>query len=318
MSMLKIDYSSSNTYYECPLKYFLQHKEGWTSEFGSSALRAGSVFHAGMEGYYSYIKENGWSRDGGAVSRMLEYAAKDWERETGEKKFYDDHRTLPNIIEVLTSYIDHFYEDHGFVEILHTERAFQLQINPREEDLNHFPTLQPFYFTGKIDQEIKLNGMNWTNEFKTTGWRLDQVVSELNRSPQILGYAYAKNKVYQEPPEGCMATVAFFSARKVKSGDYGKLSIDFRRIPQIFNNEDLEKWREHFISLASQVQEAEKRNHFPPRLQSCYKYGRCGFLNICEQSCQVARASFRGYVQQEPWDVTKEVSPSQLMIAEDS
>jgi len=310
--LLKIDYSGSNAYYTCPLKYKLT-KEGWGLDKGFTALRFGSVFHAGMEGYYSYIQEHGWSRDGGAVERMIEFAGKEWVERTGEKNFYEDYRTLPLCIELMTRYVDHFFGDHGFLEVVHTERAFQLTMKPTAEDLKRYSWLLPFLFTGKIDMECKLNGMHWTNEFKTTGWRMDQVISELNRSPQILGYAYAKNHVFASIPEGCLVTVAFAKANKLKAGGYGKPRIDFQRVPQIYNEIDLQKWREHFMNLAAQIQWSILTNHFPPRLQSCYNYGRCEFLNLCEQSCNIEDASFRGYIQSEPWDVTKEVAPDELI-----
>lgn len=312
----KEDFSGAKTYNDCPLKYWLT-KQGWRSVYGGTALRMGSVFHAGMEGYYSYIKEHGWSRDGKAVERMLEYAAKEWAEESEGKQFFEDHRTLPFVIDLMTKYIDHFYSDHGFLEVINTERAFMLLMNPTEEDLKRYPWLEPFYFTGKIDMECKLNGLHWTNEFKTTGWRLDKAVNELNRSPQIMGYAYAKDHVYSEPPEGCLVTVAFGTARQLKAGGYGKPSIDFRRVPQIYNRNDLMVWREHFISLVAQIQYSKNIDYFPPRLSSCYNYGRCEFLNICEQACPIEEASFRGYVQDEPWDVTKEVSPEDLITAEE-
>ena len=317
MEAIKIDYSSSDTFYSCPLKYKLKHLDGWRSVHSSSAIRYGHAFHAGMNGYYSHIQEHGWTRDGAAVQRMIEFAHADFEEESKKGNYYPDYRTFENLVQLLTSYIDHFYEDHGFLKVIHTERAFQLLIKPTEKELTYYPHLKPFWFTGRIDMELELNGMVWTNEFKTTGWQLDTVAKELNRSPQVIGYAYAKDKIYHEPPEGCLVTIAYSNARKVKSGDYGKLSIDFRRIPQIYNQVDLEKWREHFISLAAQIQQAKEINHYPPRFQSCYKYGRCEFLALCEQSCQIEKASYHNFIQEEPWDVTKDVDEKDLMIKEE-
>ena len=314
--LLKVDYSDSNSYYTCALKYKLT-KEGWSANKGYTALRFGGVFHAGMEGYYSYVQEHGWSRDGGAVERMLEFAGKEWVERTGDLMYYDDYRTLPLCIELMTRYIDHFFGDHGFLEVVHTERAFKLHMQPTAKDLEHYPWLVDFWFTGKIDMECKLNGMHWTNEFKTTGWRMDQVIAELNRSPQIMGYAYAKDNVFDSVPEGCLVTVAFAKANKLKNGGYGKPRIDFSRTPQIYNEVDLQKWRDHFIKTVAQIQHAISVDHFPPELSSCYNYGRCEFLNLCEQSCAIEDANYRGYIQSEPWDVTKEVAPDELIEGEE-
>lgn len=318
MDILKLDYSKTDSFYQCPRKYWLKYVKLVTSTFGSTALRFGSTFHGAMEGYYSYIQEHGWKKDGKAVEQGIVFAKKEWEDESEDRIFHEDYRTFQNLLDVFLRYIDYFYQDEGMLGIKHTERAFQLLMKPTEADKKAFGWLVPFYFTGKIDQECTLNRADWLNEFKTTGWSLVKLKDELIRSPQVIGYAYASKKVYDVMPDGSLVTIAYATSRKSKkTGNYGKLTVDFARVPQMYNSHDLSQWREHFISLVAQVQLAHQTNHFPPRFQSCFNFGRCEFLNLCEQSIPLEKCSYYNYADGKEWDVTTEVNGEAVMYAEE-
>ena len=316
--LLKMDYSKSDTYYQCPRKYNLRYVKLVTSKYGSTAMRFGSGFHAAMEGLYSHIKEHGWTKDGRAVEQGINLAKSEWEKESEGRTFTEDYRTFPILVDVFLKYLDHFYQDEMMLKIRHTERAFKLLMKPTQDDLTHFPWLVPFYFTGKIDQECDLNGANWINEFKTTGWSLNKLRDELTRSPQIIGYNYASKHVCDVTPEGSLVTIVYVLSRKSKvTGNYGKLTVDFGRYPQIYNSYDLKDWRKHFISLVAQMQWSHQHKYFPPRFQSCFHFGRCEFLNLCEQSRPLKDCSYYGYQDGKDWDVTTEVHDGAVVEAEE-
>ena len=317
--LMKVDYSISDTYYQCPRKYKLRYIDNLTSEYGSTALRFGSAFHAAMEGMYSYVRDNGWDKSGKAVEMALNFAKAEWEKESEGFTFTEDYRTFQNLTQLYLSYLDHFYQDEVMLEIRHTERAFKLLMKPTSEDLKNYPWLEQFYFTGKIDQECCLNGSNWINEFKTTGWSLQKLRDELTRSPQIIGYNYASKHVCDTPLEGSLVTIAYCLSRKSRVTEkYGKLSIDFGRYPQIYNDYDLKDWRKHFISLVAQMQYSLLHDYYPPRFQSCFHFGRCTYLNLCEQSRPLKDCSYRGYKKGKVWDVTKDVAESAVVEGEES
>lgn len=306
--MYKLDYSKTNDYYTCPRKYYLRHVKNIVSVHGSTALRFGSAFHAGMEGYYSYIRDHGWDRSGKAIEQAINFAKDEFEKESENKTFLEDYRSFPAVAQLIVKYIEHFYLDEQMLKVRNTERAFKLLMEPTPSDEDKYPWIKPFFFTGKIDLEYELNGANWVNEFKTTGWSIQALSNELTRSPQILGYAYASKHVYDIMPEGVMVVIAYAKAAKSrKTGDYGNISMDFARIPQIFNEYDLREWRTYFIDLVAQIQHSHLINHFPPRFQSCFNYGRCTYLNLCEQSRPLDQCSYNGYVEGQPWDVLTEV-----------
>lgn len=318
MEPSKIDYSISDTYYTCPRKYQLRYVNRVTSVYGSTAMRFGSCFHAAMEGFYSYVRDNGWQKDGKAVEQGINFAKAEWEKESEGFSFNEDYRTFPNLLDLFLKYLDHFYQDEVMLNVRYSERAFKLLMKPTKEDLTYYPWLKPFFFTGKIDQECQLNGMNWINEFKTTGWSLSKLRDELTRSPQIIGYNYASKHCCDVRPEGSLVTIAYCLSRKSRvTGNYGKLSIDFGRYPQIFNDYDLQDWRRHFISLVAQMQWSEEHDYYPPRFQNCFRYGRCEFLNLCEQGRPLKSCSYHGYQKGKIWDVTTEVPNGAVVEAEE-
>ncbi|MHA1481921.1 MAG: PD-(D/E)XK nuclease family protein [Candidatus Heimdallarchaeaceae archaeon] len=309
-----VDYSKGTTADECMLKYDFAHNKGWATINGSTALRFGSAFHAGMEGFYNHVKKCGWVRDGNALTAMLTSAEKKFEEESEGRLFYDDYRTFKNLVIVLTRYIDYFANDEGFLKVLNTERAFKLLMKPTKEDKRNYPWIKPFYFTGKLDMECELSGAKWINEFKTTGWQMNTLKNQLARSPQIIGYNYASRKCFDVIPEGNLVTIAYCTSRRVKAGGYGKLTTDFARVPIVYSDADLTQWREHFITIAAKIQFYEKQNYYPPNLKSCYNFGKCKYINICEQNLSNDLDHYPGYIKEIPWDVTKSISSDSKVI----
>lgn len=310
--MLKIDNTKRETYTSCPRKYYLRFVLGLYPDKGSSALRYGVVWHDVMAAFYTHIKENGWIRDGGAVEAAILEGKKSWEEYTGDKEFYPDYRTFENLCICFLQYIDNFAADEGFMEVLEAESLFQIKTHwSNEVEEKAFPTLEPFVFTGKKDLTVKLNGQPWFLEHKTTGWALARKVQELHRSPQIMGYTYAgKEEFFPEEPGGVLVVFHFLRSNKSKvTGNYGKLSVNFERVPQVFTNEDLENWRLSFLNAVTQIQQEMKRQVWTMGHDSCYRYGRCEFCNICERNLSLGDIESKvpyGYYIDEPWDVTNE------------
>ena len=53
-----LDNSARSTFRTCQRKYFYQNIKGLQPDFGSTALRFGSAYHAMQEGYHAWVKEN--------------------------------------------------------------------------------------------------------------------------------------------------------------------------------------------------------------------------------------------------------------------
>lgn len=303
---------------ECRRKFYLQHVLHIRSLFGSTALRYGSTWHAGMEAFYGHIQQHGWTRDGKAVEAAFAGMKREWDEISSKERFYLDYRTLENCFLSFTQYLAAFTADEGMLKVIATERPFKIHMeleNKEEEKL--FPGLQPFHFTGKVDMEIELNGMRWIDEHKTTGQAIDEQARRLNRSAQVMGYTYAtvrRSEDRKTAPEGALITLHHLSCRKStakgREGEYGNPKIEFKRVPQIFNDNDIHQWRMSLLSTAFDIQRERERNLWPMNHDSCYNYGKCPYLSICESSNSIEKLRIDPdlYYYGEAWEVSRDVS----------
>jgi hypothetical protein len=312
-----LDNTKRHSFVECRRKYYFQYVMNYKTFYGSNALRYGLVWHEGMDKYYSHIKENGFTRDGKALEVAFEAMKAEWDSCSAKENFYSDYRTLENCFASFLQYVQYFAQDELMLKVINTEEPFKIHMEPEnEEERKLFRELKPFHFTGKIDMEIELNGRQWINEHKTTGQPLDAQVARLNRSAQVMGYFYAKKRMQRsgENPDGVLMTVHHLSCRKSTAkgneGNYGAPKIDFRRVPQVFSDNDIKQWRLSFMSTALDIQREVERNLWPMNHDSCFNYGSCPFLAICEQSTDVnnIRLDEQRYYIAEPWEVAKSVT----------
>ena len=307
--MLELDNSKRSQFVTCPRKYYYSYERNLRPNQGSTALRYGITWHAGMEGFYNYIKKNGWVRDGGAFEAAVKAAKDSWEEISSKQTFYDDYRTLENYVQSLIAYIAHFYYDEGMLKIVETERSFKLSMKLSPSEKLAFPLIaqEGLAFTGRIDAEVLLDGRLWQLEQKTTGQALSVQKQRLHRNPQLMGYAYAGERLNpEEPPDGSLVVLHHLSARKSKvTGEYGKLKIEFERIPQIYTDGDFASWRSSFLDTAERILRNEERNLWVMQQDNCYAYGRCSYAPLCEQNTPLGEEILEGFYEEEPWDVAK-------------
>ena len=311
------DNTKRHAFVECRRKYYFQYVKNYKTFYGSNALRYGLVWHAGMEAYYENVKQKGFSKDGTAIQEAFNAMKKEWDEASAKENFYSDYRTLENCFNSFLQYIQHFNSDEMMLKVLNTEEPFKILMKP-ENDLEYklFKDLKEFHFTGKIDMEIELNGRMWINEHKTTGQPLDTQVTRLNRSAQVMGYFYAKGRINrgERNPDGVLMTIHHLSARKStakgKEGEYGTPKIDFRRVPQVFSENDIQQWRMAFMSTALDIQIETERNLWPMCHDACFNFGTCPFLQICEQNSSIDDIWLdeQRYYVAEPWEVAKSVT----------
>lgn len=299
--ILILDNSGRSTFRQCKKKYFLQIIKGWQSNYGSTALRYGSTWHGIQEGYYKWIQENGWPSDPTnnmkAITAGLVLGEKIYKTESEGKDFYTDYKNFNTAVEVFNDYLDYFKDDKDYLKIIHTEQKFSCSIEPEnsleEKILSKLP---PILFTGKIDLCVEMDKIRWLLDHKTTGWYLDKVIAQANRSAQLIGYTYAAKKVLDFEAQGCLCSFAYTGSTKSKvTGLYGKLRIDFRRVPQIFTRGDVEAWKLSFIDTAREINFAKKENLYPESFDNCHMYGPCSYLKLCQQHVSYDKINFDGF-----------------------
>lgn len=312
-----LDNTKRSCFVTCRRKYYFQYIKNYKTFYGSNALRYGLVWHEGMDKYYNHIKLHGWTKDGGALQAAFTAMKDEWELISAKENYYSDYRTLENCFTSFLQYVQHFNQDELMLKVINTEEPFKILMKPNsDEEYAMFKDLKEFHFTGKIDMEIELNGQLWINEHKTTGQPLDTQVNRLNRSAQVMGYHYAKSRMRKDGviPAGVLMTVHHLSCRKSTAkgneGNYGTPKIDFRRVPQIFSENDIEQWRIAFLAVALDIQKEIERNVWPMCHDACFNYGACPFLSICEQSSSVDNVYLdeQRYYVAEPWEVAKSIT----------
>ncbi|MCC7570656.1 PD-(D/E)XK nuclease family protein [Candidatus Micrarchaeota archaeon] len=310
MEPFYLDNSKRDTWKQCRNKYFLSVIKELKPDAGSAALRAGATWHGIQEGYNKYILVNGWpttpEENMRTITAGFVRGKEVWDRETAKRTYVDDFRNFNTLVDAFGEYLDNFASDRDFITILQTEQVFDHVMIPENEvEYNLMKDLPPIHFTGKIDLGIKMDGRNWLLDYKTTSWWLDKVIMEANRSPQLIGYSYVGNKVFNFVAEGCLLSYLAMSARKSpKTGEYGKVGFNFRRVPQIYTEGDIQAWKFMFLLTCKEILDAEKTGFYPQSFD-CYRYGQCAYLPLCQQHRPFEELSLVGF-HVEPWDVLDE------------
>ena len=267
---MRLDNSGREAFASCPRKYFLSCICGLRPLQGNNALRYGSAWHAMMEGYHAALKEG--QTFSKAVEQALAYGKAIWELETAvHPEWEDDYRTLDAASESLLAYIDEFRQtDVGSLEVQTTEQSFYIEI------------CDGLGFFGKIDMRVKLDGIPFIVEHKTTGQSAALVAERLNRSAQIMGYVWAAKQMGLDI-QGCLVVIHQLSCRRKADGTWGKRTVAFRRVPMVFTDSDLEAWKQSFALTAEQITQCEACKCWPMQFDSCYRFGRCCYAPLCER-----------------------------------
>lgn len=303
-----LDNTKRAQYRQCKYKYFLSSIKGQQSNYGSTAIRYGVAWHGIQEGYHSWIKENNWPTNPqmmmGAITSALELGRVKWDKESATKLYNDDYKNFNTAVEGFNAYLDYFAEDKNYLTVISTETKFECPIEPENEaEEKLLSKLPPIVFTGRIDLCVEMDHMKWIFDFKSTGWILDQVISKANRSPQLIGYSYAGDKVLDFKPAGCLCSFHYLGANKSKkTGDWGDVRFDFRRVPQVYTDGDISAWKLSFIDTCREIDFSMKNDLWPESFDNCFQYGPCQYLRLCQQHVDFEDLNLEGF-HTEFWDV---------------
>jgi hypothetical protein len=272
---LLIDNTWKGSFDTCPAMYFMKRGMGYSSIYSSTALRYGLAWHKAMEGYYSSVRDVGWNEEEN-LRQAINYAKECWDKENERGTYIEDYRTLENLSSALLQYVTTFAEDLNMLSIVESERKFKIFMF----EYNGISV----YFTGKIDLEININDVFWNLDFKTTGWHVPQLIAELERSWQFIGYQFASSVEYSNTPQGTMLQIHKLLSRKLKAGGYGKLTIEHHRVPLIYGMSDIKRWLDSFVYTGRRIIHAVEKDQWIHNYSSCTtKFGRCGLWNLCQQ-----------------------------------
>jgi hypothetical protein len=303
MESIQLDNSGRQTAEQCKMKYFLKNIQGLHSDYGSTALRYGQTWHGIMEGYYKTIKELGWKNKDVAIAAGIERGKKIWDRETEELRYETiDYRTFENCVMMFMDYVQYFAADESSIEIISTEKKFEIPIIPEtEEELRLLSSKPTLLFTGKIDLQVEMDGRIWGVDHKTTSFDIGKASLQLNRSAQFIGYYFAESMLKEGDDsqlEGFLISFAYASSYKSKAtGSYGEVKTDFRRIPQLYTKQDVLEWKKSFIGTYLGIVFCKENEFWPVQYDSCYnQYNRsCEYLRLCDQKRPFKDLNLQGY-----------------------
>lgn len=300
-SKLHIDHSRRSTFDSCPRKYYYRYIRNLSPAMGSNALRYGSTWHGFLDGFYRHIKDHGWSDSSTAMEAAFAEGKRVWDTESSLQSFHeDDYRTFENCTKSFLEYINYFAADKGMLDVIDVEKAFSIY-------------MEDFVFTGKLDLQVELNGMPWLLEHKTTGQYLSGQVERLQRSAQTIGYYHACRLIGLDM-EGVLISFHHLSSRKKKDGSWGALNIDFQRTPQIYPTGALADWYTLFQSTVRSLTHCLDTATWPKQYDSCYQYGRCTFLPLCDQYRPIGEEEASSYIIK-PWNVLETVQKKDIIYA---
>ena len=311
MKVIKLDNTKRSMFKSCKRKYQISEILGYKSDFGSTAIRLGVAYHGMQEGFAHFVKAVKETGDElnleQALAAGIKHGKKKWDKECELKTFAPDYRTFEACCQLFANYHIYYANDLAFIEIVETEQKFECMIEPENEvERAIMPSGYELVFTGRIDLQVKMDGMKWIFDHKSTSQALSIQGSRLNRSAQLKGYSYAGERILDFKPEGCLVALAHISSYKSKkTGEYGDVKTDFLRVPQIFSKEDLAQWKLSFIDTYREIVFSLEHDWWPMNDDSCYQYGQCQFARICEQNRPLDETNFTGY-HIEHWDVLDE------------
>jgi hypothetical protein len=270
MEPIRMSHSAINQGEQCPRKALFSRKLRLYPEIGSTAIRYGSGYHRGMEGYYSNDRN---------IVKAIEAAANYWKKPTIQK-FLPDYRTLDNLLTSLGQYNDRYAADNVKV-IGMPENTLTMEITLTKSEKTVYGAFS-INFVVVIDLMLEIDGMIWVVDFKTTSVDLPYIVSKLRRLSQLMGYQFvAQDKIPEVTGTFCYYHQLKASKSK-KTGEYGELTIDFLNSPQIFGSHDFNQWRQYVIWSTHKLLVAEKAG-WPPEYASCYNFNRaCEYLPLCD------------------------------------
>jgi hypothetical protein len=237
---------------------------------GSTAMRYGSGFHAGMEGYY---------RNGKDIQKALEASAAFWQKPTVQV-FEDDYRNLESLLNSIMTYHEQYQHDNEIVFGVPEAKTIT-QILLTDEEKSYYGDIA-VDFVVVIDLLLEIDSLIWVVDFKTTSVDLAYMASRLRKMPQLMGYQFTAQDNYKNITGTMVYYHQLKASKSRKTGLYGDLKTDFMKFPQIYSNSDHADWRKYVIWNAFKLQKA-KQAGYPPNYNSCYEFNRqCPYLPLCD------------------------------------
>lgn len=275
---------------KCPRYYYYTYVEGWQPKRGKPALEFGILFHATLE-LYDKLMAKGISHEEAQLHATRYALVKSWDSIL--RDIEDRKRDRLAFVRACVWYMEHFKEDPIESYILQDgEPAIELSFRiamPLKAQTN-----EEYIYCGHLDKVGRLQGDTYVIDRKSTGGQFsDNYFNKFNTDAQMSGYNMGARILLQDKTHG----VIIDAAQLLVSGVRFARSITTRHEDQITEfMGDLTTW----LKMAEQFAVLD---YWPHNWDSCDKYGKCDFCNVCSKPESTRQIWLRDeFEQQDLWN----------------
>jgi hypothetical protein len=239
---------------ECRRKYALL--DAWEAKEMAWPPALGTLIHAGVEKWHLTGKDNEAIAYLGKAVESIRYA--------------DKMALLEAALLHLVAFFD--FNRRQPLTFLATETEFSFDL---------FPQVR---YDGRIDGLVAIKDRNFVHDTKSTALSPDWYFDLYERSPQLIGYVIAAERIYNVPIDGFVVDAIFKVTEK-------RLQPQFdRRIFPLIGEDAAKKeeWLNNIAAITETMRHAIDSDAFYPNYFACHgRYGVCEFWNYCKSGCDM-------------------------------
>ncbi|RKY01406.1 MAG: hypothetical protein DRP55_04335 [Spirochaetes bacterium] len=246
MGGITYSYSAISSYENCPLQFKFSYIDRIPPLRRSVEAFMGSRVHEALEKLYRdklYEKTN-------SLEEILEFYNDRWRRKMDERIFVAKDYDIENYRKMGERYLTDYYNEYKPFD---EGRTIALEKNV------YFPLNEKYWIKGVIDRLTERDDIYEVHDYKTSLYLPSK--KEMEDDCQLALYALAVDHLYGvKKIELVWHFLAFNKEIRIRKDDY-------------------EGIREEVIRRIEEIEEAKKRNDFPPRESPLCNY--CGHQPIC-------------------------------------
>jgi len=279
-NMLKVSNSSTSMFRTCPKKYYWHYIEGLTPKSKSLALTLGSALHQAFDAHYS--------QSGSPITQIREVYKEANAKAANHFNQVEDLAVDENTAAAMWAYYPH--KDLSQYEEIQSEKEFEIQ----------FGKLRSVRFVGRVDGLVKVKGLYWIRELKTTSFSPKQFKGRQSTSIQATAYVYAlqrmgidvkgviydcvrKPRLYKRVDEDMVS----YAKRITNLYKYdGALPQNSRKYylqhPEYRSRVQLRHYEEDMTDTINDIRRHRNKGQWNRNMDSCWRFNSmCPYSKVC-------------------------------------
>lgn len=277
---MKIDNFALQTFQDCPWKYNLRIKKGWTPRAKSAPLGFGSCMHEGLAAWYKT----------GSKAAALAAIEESWPLGMPSEDYRNKTKAVSVMLDYTKKYAAEGFSVVGAPDNPMIEKAFTLDTGmflscikcgpvAGAWDMEHGDTcpnceepLEPIEYGGIVDGIVEFSGKVYILEHKTTSQLGSQYFYQFHPNNQVTGYIWGARGMSGRRVGGAIINAI---------GVYKASPTKFEREITTRSDSELEEWLENIRCSAELLWQCEREDTWPTHSRMCTMYGRCEFHSVC-------------------------------------